>query len=178
MSNDIDVVVQGWVGTDPVVSTGPSGVAYVGLRVGSTARKRAHDGSWNDRPTQWFTVKCFRELALNVGASCKKGTPVLVRGHLLTEHYAHRQTGVETSRMVIEASAVGLELSTGTANFGRTSRSAAQADERTPREDDPWDSHGAPPAPPEVEEAGALVEPEIEDELGARRLSGEAAGTP
>jgi single-strand DNA-binding protein len=127
MSNEIQITVRGWMGSDPVRHVGPTGVTLAMFRVGSTPRLRDRaTGEFRDGETQWFTVKAWRELAENVVISLKKGMPVILRGTLRTETW-QGENG-ERSANVISVDSIGADLGTGTAHFVRTVRASADAE--------------------------------------------------
>ncbi|GAA4286612.1 single-stranded DNA-binding protein [Georgenia daeguensis] len=127
MSNEIQITVRGWMGSDPVRHVGPTGVTLAMFRVGSTPRLRDRaTGEFRDGDTQWFTVKAWRDLAENVIASLGKGMPVILRGTLRTETW-QGENG-ERSANVISVDAIGADLATGTVHFVRTVRASAAAE--------------------------------------------------
>ena len=155
MSKDIVVTLVGWTASDPREVVG-DGVPYTSFRVGSTSTWfDSRSGTWRDAPTEWFTVKAFRELALNVAASVRKGQPVIVQGRLKTDGWVG-EDGPRTT-MVVEAYAVGHDLSRGRTEFvkrvhvdqrqgstgepGEVERSAEGAATVPP--DDPWSTEAA-----------------------------------
>src|SRR5688500_11008744 len=85
-TNDLTVTLVGWVGTEPKHHTGASTTPCTSFRMANTRRyfDRAQNG-WADGRTEWFTVKVWRQSALNVATSLRKGDPVLVHGRLATE---------------------------------------------------------------------------------------------
>lgn len=130
MSNEIQITVRGWMGSDPVRHVGPSGVTLAMFRVGSTPRLRDRaTGEFRDGETQWFTVKAWRELAENVAHCLRKGMPVVLRGTLRTETW-QGENG-ERSANVISVDSIGPDLGTGTAAFVRTVRSSSAAEPGT-----------------------------------------------
>lgn len=149
--NDLMVTAVGWAATKPKEVTG--GVPFTSFRLASTPRFfDTRQGAWVDGRTEWVTVKVFRDIALNVAASIGKGDPVLVHGRLCTEEW-QSESGLRTA-MVIEATALGHDLTRGRGVFVRTVRGAraegadaegtdadgAPGADRTPVAvaDDPW----------------------------------------
>nr|WP_297422081.1 single-stranded DNA-binding protein [uncultured Actinotalea sp.] len=123
-SNGLTVTVVGWAATTPREISG-DGVPYTSFRVATTPRwfdSRA--GAWTDGRTEWITVKAFRDVALNVGSSIRKGDPVLVTGRLRTEEW-QGETGPRTS-LVLDVTALGHDLTRGRAVFTRTVNVAAE----------------------------------------------------
>jgi single-strand DNA-binding protein len=150
-TNDLTVTLVGWVGTEPKHYTGASTTPFTSFRMANTRRyfDRAQN-VWADGRTEWFTVKVWRQSALNVASSLRKGDPVLVHGRLATEQWDSPE-GPRTS-LVLEALAIGPDLTYGRASFARTvnvgsSAAAASSDGEdgagVALDDDPWASDGA-----------------------------------
>jgi single-strand DNA-binding protein len=134
----VTVTVVGWAGNTPKQVIG-EGVPFTSFRV--SARERRYDArtqEWVDVRTEWFTVKAFRDLAFNLAASVRSGDPVVVTGRLRTEEWQGKD-GPRTG-LVIDADAVGHDLSLGSAVFARTiHRSEPEpAGETVAPEEDPW----------------------------------------
>jgi single-strand DNA-binding protein len=158
------VTVVGWAATKPREITGR--VPFTSFRVATTPRYYDNSrGSWTDGHTEWLTVKVFRDVALNVAASVNKGDPVVVHGRLRTEEW-EGENGPR-SGLVLEASALGHDLTRGRAAFARTVHAApAEATDDAPAtgtaEEDPW-AIDAPPtstsadAGPAAEDAMAMT---------------------
>jgi single-strand DNA-binding protein len=120
--NEPFVTFQGWVGNDVVHRNTKQG-SVANFRVGCTPRfKRAGVDEWEDGPTSWFSVSCWRALADNVRDSIRKGDPVVVHGRLNTDVWK-REDGQTSTTYVVVAQHVGHDLSRGTARFARSSRS-------------------------------------------------------
>lgn len=198
-SNGLTVTVVGWAATTPREITG-DGVPYTSFRVATTPRwfdSRA--GAWTDGRTEWITVKAFRDVALNVGSSIRKGDPVLATGRLRTEEW-QGESGPRTS-LVLDVTALGHDLTRGRAAFTRTvnvapdrasapdgegggaDRSVGTAGGRPG--DDPWATDGGPglDEPDEFAEETDEEDGRASDEgLSPAGLqpagSGRAAGTP
>src|SRR5262249_32012849 len=85
----------------------------------STARKvdRA-SGEWVDGNKLFLAVSCWRQLAVNTVDSLRRGDPVLISGRLSTREY--EKDGQRRVSYELEATAVGHDLSRGTAVFSRT----------------------------------------------------------
>lgn len=121
------VTINGFVGAEPVGFGREGGPPACSFRIGCT---RSHfdmaSKTWSDHPTTWITVKAFRALAANVRVSVHKGDPVMVTGLLDTEQW--QRDGVERSRLVLEASGVGHDLSLGVSDFHRNKQRSAPND--------------------------------------------------
>ncbi|MSS12187.1 single-stranded DNA-binding protein [Bifidobacterium tsurumiense] len=116
MTQQGTVTITGYVGNEPV-SFGRDDVAC-SFRIGSTrSYYQASSNQWHEHPTTWITVKAFRNLATNTRMSIHKGDPVIVTGVLNTEEWV--QDGNKRSRMVVEASSIGHDLSMGYSQFTR-----------------------------------------------------------
>jgi single-strand DNA-binding protein len=118
-TNDLTVTLVGWVGTEPKHYTGASTTPFTSFRMANTRRYFDRvQNVWADGRTEWFTVKVWRQSALNVASSLRKGDPVLVHGRLSTEQWESPE-GPRTS-LVLEALAIGPDLTYGRATFART----------------------------------------------------------
>ncbi|WP_157979653.1 single-stranded DNA-binding protein [Kribbella monticola] len=123
------LAVQGWVGSDIRLKEVSEGVSVASFRLAATPQQYVPaNASWVDRPTNWFTVECWRALAVNVCRSIERGHPVLVTGRFRTTEWQD-EAGNPKSRTVIEATSVGHDLSKGAATFTRT---PSRAQFRTP----------------------------------------------
>lgn len=139
-TNDLTVTLVGWVGTEPKHYTGTGVTPFTSFRMANTRRwyDRAQD-AWTDGRTEWFTVKVWRQAAVDVAASLRKGDPVLVHGRLSTEQWDSPE-GPRTS-LVLEALAIGPDLTYGRASFARTVHVTGGS--RTPAAPDPADAAAA-----------------------------------
>lgn len=127
MGNDVTVTLAGFMGTTPKLFTSPTGNDFTSFRIASTSRYLDRSrGEWVDGRTIWFTVKAWRAMAQNVAASLRKGDAVVVTGRLAVDEW----TSPEGSRtnLVIEASALGPDLTRGRAQFQHTVHRTAQPD--------------------------------------------------
>lgn len=156
-TNELTLTLVGWVATEPKHYTGAGTTPFTSFRMASTRRyfDRAQN-AWVDGRTEWFTIKAWRQQAFNVAASLRKSDPVIVHGRLATEEW----TGPEGPRtsLVVEALAIGPDLTFGEAKFMRTvhltaaGQTAEQGGEPTGEQDqaidavaqDPWAADSAP----------------------------------
>lgn len=175
----LTVTVVGWAATTPREISG-DGVPYTSFRVATTPRwfdSRA--GTWTDGRTEWLTVKAFRDVAINVGSSIRKGDPVLATGRLRTEEW-QGESGPRTS-LVLDATALGHDLTRGRAAFTRTVNVAPDAARpgdpaRTPpggAQDDPW-AVAAGSDVVDEDEFAEEVDPAAADDDDAAAASGPA----
>ncbi len=70
--------------------------------------------------TNWLSVQCWRNLAVHVRDSLKRGDPVVVVGRLKTQEWM--KDDVRHSRFILEATAVGHDLSRGVSTFTKMAR--------------------------------------------------------
>ena len=114
------ITIRGFVATEIKSSTTPGGVATASFRIGSTSRRYDKEsGTWADGHTNWFTVQGYRQLAGSMGCSIRKGQPVIVVGKLKIRTWEKEGRVFHSS--IIDADAVGHDLTWGSANFIRSS---------------------------------------------------------
>jgi len=116
--NETQITFSGWVGTDVTVSETRSGPVAT-FRVGSTPR-RLIAGTWQDLPTNWFTVKAWRGLAENVSASVRRGDAVVVTGRFTADVW--EKDGERSVRSTVVATSIGHDLTRGTSIFSKATR--------------------------------------------------------
>ncbi|MGH3632513.1 single-stranded DNA-binding protein [Mycobacterium sp.] len=116
------------------------------FRVASNSRRRGADGTWEAGNSLFVTVNCWGRLVTGVGASLRKGSAVIVAGHVYTSEYDDRE-GIRRSSLEMRATAVGPDLSRCIARVEKTV--AAETDAASQPEaqaDDADDSAGTPEA--------------------------------
>lgn len=149
--NDTFVTFEGWVGSDVTLSETRGGAQVASFRVGSTPR-HFRDGAWSDGETAWFTVKCWRSLALNVHQSIRNGEAVIVHGKLVADVWEKSPT--ETSvRYIVVATSVGHDLTRGTAEFTKSPRKL-RAEDNVQQVIHEYDEDG-----PRLDSDGEVVQP-------------------
>jgi single-strand DNA-binding protein len=117
--NETTVTLQGWLGSDVTVRQAGD-VPVAAFRVASTPRRYSRKtGSWEDSPTQWYSVSAWRGLADNCAGSLRRGDPVVVHGRLTVSVWLNAQ-GIEVTSFEVDATMVGHDLSRGTSQFTRT----------------------------------------------------------
>ncbi|MBT1172448.1 single-stranded DNA-binding protein [Bifidobacterium sp. MA2] len=119
----IQVTVTGNLGADPKSFGRNIDAPACSFRVGVTPRY--FDGNlrqWRDRETTWIGVRAYRTLATNVLNSLHKGDPVIVTGMLRTERWRKEGEPVDRITPVVDAVAVGHDLSQGVGRFRRAGR--------------------------------------------------------
>jgi len=153
--NDAHITIIGWLAANPICRTTSGGVPVSSLRVGCTPRRFDKSvGQWQDMPSMFITVNCWRGLADNVRVSdMKLGQPVIITGRLRIREYVR---GEELRQSVeIEATTLGYDMSRGTSRFEKVSRGGEMTEDdlREVREStDQWAS-SAGPAPAQQDPA-------------------------
>lgn len=109
--HDTTITVQGYAGTDvDLRSIGETSVAV--FRLAATPRRfDKKSGDWVDAPTQWYTVKAWRNLGRNVAFSVRRGDAVIVHGRLVANAWS--KDGQDYTSMELEATMVGHDLNRG-----------------------------------------------------------------
>jgi single-strand DNA-binding protein len=118
------IALTGIVATTPRQLVTSSGLVITSFRL--ACRQRRFDrmqNSWVDADTNWYTVSTFRQLALNVERSVRKGEHVLVTGRLRIRDWEN-QDRAGTS-VDVEADAVGHDLAWGTSTLVRNAPAAS-----------------------------------------------------
>lgn len=160
MTRQLELVVQGVLGTTPVVSRAPSGRAYCRFRLATTPTFRTSEG-WRDEETIWFTAKAWGPLAENLARSLRKGDPVLLVGRFTQESWSSRLRG-EMITNVLTVAAGGHDLNRGETRFMKIERAdAARTAPSAPTP--PGPAEGAPPPGARAdapEDAGTRTPPE------------------
>ncbi len=189
MTRQLDLTVQGVVGTNPVLSrVGDNARPYCRFRVAVTPTYRTDQG-WNNAETIWFTAKAWGQLAANLSHSLRKGDAVLLTGRFSQESWENNGRKHETN--VITLQAAGHDLTRGESRFARvrameSAPSASSGAGTGDAELEPGcDEHASPdhwdvetPASgasaPEARRAGASQD---STEIGESRDSRESAAT-
>ena len=119
MSNTEQITITGLVATTPRHLITQDGLPITSFRVASSQRRFDRlQNKWVDSDTNWYTITAFRTLAINLAGSVNKGERIIVLGDLRVRDWDNGEragTSVE-----IEATAIGHDLSWGTAQFNRT----------------------------------------------------------
>jgi single-strand DNA-binding protein len=123
MSQGGSVTLVGFVATEPKVRYVNSSTPVANMRIGSTVRKMDRaSGEWQDGETSFYSVTCWRALANNAATCLHKGQPVIVAGKLRVNSWQDR-AGQQRTEVVVEADAIGFDLTRGVAQFSRLKRS-------------------------------------------------------
>lgn len=118
---DNTVTVIGNLTRDPELRFTPSGqaVASFGLAVNRRWQDRA-SGEWNEQ-TSFFDVKCWSQMAENVGESLSRGARVVVSGRLEQRSWETEQ-GDRRSKVEIVADEVAPSLRWATVEVKKNER--------------------------------------------------------
>jgi single-strand DNA-binding protein len=124
MSQENTIILRGFVTAEPKFwQSSPTQTPLAEIRLGHTPRRlNRATGEWEDGETSYFTVKCWRRLAVNVKGSLRKGDMILVRGKVVMRTWVDDQQR-NRSQMQVEADSVGHDLAFGWSHFNRGDQS-------------------------------------------------------
>jgi len=113
------ITLTGLVATTPRHLVTSEGLSITSFRLASTPRRfdRSRD-RWVDGDTNWYTITCFRQLAINVSGSVLKGDRVVVTGRLRIRDWSSGEKA--GTNIEVDADAVGHDLTWGTTTFSRS----------------------------------------------------------
>jgi single-strand DNA-binding protein len=113
------ITIAGLVATTPRHLITQDGLPITSFRLAASTRRFDQAlNKWVDGETNWYTITAFRNLAVNAASSVNKGERILVVGKL---HIRDWDNGERAGTSVeVEATAIGHDLSWGTAVFTRT----------------------------------------------------------
>ena len=131
MSQENMIILRGFVTAEPKFwQTSPTQTPLAEIRLGHTPRRlNRTTGEWEDGETSYYTVKCWRRLAVNVKGSLRKGDMILVRGKVVMRTWVDDQQRNRT-QMQVEADSVGHDLAFGWSHFNRGDQSPWNATRR------------------------------------------------
>jgi single-strand DNA-binding protein len=131
MSQENTIILRGFVTAEPRFwLTSPTQTPLAEIRLGSTPRRlNRATGEWEDGQTSYYSVKCWRRLALNVKGSLRKGDMILVRGKVVMREWVDDQQRKRV-QMQVEADSVGHDLAFGWSHFNRGDQSPWNAGRR------------------------------------------------
>jgi single-strand DNA-binding protein len=93
---------------DPQTRATRQGTHVTSLRVAVNHRRQTADGSWENTTPTFHTVEAWGTLAVNAGASLRKGDRVVVVGHLAASTYL--KDGVAHQLAKVRADVIGADL--------------------------------------------------------------------
>ncbi|MGH3281503.1 MAG: single-stranded DNA-binding protein [Trebonia sp.] len=128
MSQENQITLRGYLTADPKLYQKTSeAVPLTELRVGCTPRRiNKATGEWQDLPTSYYKVKCWRRLAINAVSSLHKGDQVLIRGRFYMNNWIDNQQRPR-SAIEIEADTLGHDLTYGWSHFLHGTRQAGNS---------------------------------------------------
>lgn len=120
MSQDNQITLRGYLTQEPrLFQRTAEAIPVADIRVGSTPRRLNRDtGEWVEAPASYYTVKCWRRLAINAASSLHKGDTVIIRGRFYTNTWVDSQQQTRTT-LEIEADSIGHDLAYGWSHFLR-----------------------------------------------------------
>jgi single-strand DNA-binding protein len=120
MSQDNQITLRGYLTQEPrLFQRTAEAIPVTEIRVGSTPRRLNREtGEWVEAPASYYTVKCWRRLAINAASSLHKGDTVIIRGRFYTNTWVDSQQQTRTS-LEIEADSLGHDLAYGWSHFLR-----------------------------------------------------------
>ncbi|TVY99111.1 single-stranded DNA-binding protein [Trebonia kvetii] len=120
MSQDNQITLRGYLTQEPrLFQRTAEAIPVTEIRVGSTPRRLNREtGEWQEAPASYYTVKCWRRLAINAASSLHKGDTVIIRGRFYTNTWIDSQQQTRTS-LEIEADSLGHDLAYGWSHFLR-----------------------------------------------------------
>ena len=135
MSQDNQITLRGYLTAEPKLYQKTStAVPVTEIRVGSTPRRLNREtGEWQDQPTSYYRVKCWRRLAINAVSSLHKGDMVVVRGRFYMNSWVDSQQRPRAT-LEIEADSLGHDLAYGWTHFLRGARPAGSRGDVDPGE--------------------------------------------
>lgn len=147
MSHAASITLVGRAGTDPHLSSGPTG-DRVSLRVVATERRfdRASQ-EWMDGDEFGVSVVCWKALATAVLGTVRRGDPVIVCGRISTRRF--EKDGVTQYFTEIKADAIGLDVAkVGGRITRKTSDAWSTTAPATPAAAEPSETGASAPATP------------------------------
>jgi single-strand DNA-binding protein len=127
MSQDNHITLRGYLTAEPTLHQKTATATPVTeIRVGSTPRRLNREtGEWQDAPTSYFRIKCWRRLAINAASSLHKGDMVVVRGRFYMNNWVDSEQRPR-STLEIEADSLGHDLAYGWSHYLRGTRSQSE----------------------------------------------------
>lgn len=110
------ITLAGLVGTDPRHIVTSTGLPITSFRLATIKRRfDSQQNRWVDDDPNWYTITCFRRLALNVHDSVRRSEHVIVYGELKVREWEDEErSGVN---LELEAETIGHDLNFGFALF-------------------------------------------------------------
>jgi single-strand DNA-binding protein len=120
MSQDNQITLRGYLTAEPRFrETTKTRTPMSEIRVGSTPRRLNREtGEWQESQTSYYTVKCWRRLAINTASCLHKGDMVVIRGRFYMNTWVDAQQQPRAA-LEIEADSIGHDLAYGWTHYNR-----------------------------------------------------------
>lgn len=119
------ITPTGLVATTPRHLVTSEGLPITSFRLASTQRRYdTATEKWVDSDTNWYTITCFRDLAVNVVGSMIKGQRILVTGTLRIRDWESGERAGTT--VEVDAETIGHDLRFGSSTFIRSVKPAEE----------------------------------------------------
>ena len=136
---NLDYTVIGNLTATPFFRRFDSGNTVLRFRVATSDAKKVTDDNgkdgWEDFNQFYVDVECWGQLAVNAGASLRKGFPVIVVGKLVHEYWEEKAADGTTnmrSRVKMKARYIGFDLARYQVNSVRATASGNTLDGHEP----------------------------------------------
>lgn len=136
---NLDFTVIGNLTAKPYFRRFDSGSTVLRFRVATSDAKKVTDDNgkdgWEDFNQFYVDVECWGQLAVNAGASLRKGFPVIVVGKLVHEYWEEKAADGTTnmrSRVKMKARYIGFDLARYQVNSVRATASGNTLDGHEP----------------------------------------------
>lgn len=116
MTDTTTLTFRARIGSDLTSARTTRGVPVVRFRIAVPQWRRTDSGDYEDLEPRWYTVRAWDRLAQNIATSLSKGQPVIVVGRPVSNAWVD-SNGQIHSEIVINATAIGHDLSMGSAMF-------------------------------------------------------------
>jgi single-strand DNA-binding protein len=123
--NEPTITIVGNLSSNPEMRFTPNGVSVATFNVASNPRSKV-DGEWVDGTTVFLSVTCWRDIAVNVCESMRKGDPVMVIGRFTQQTWTDKDTGKERRKDEIQGDMVGVPLTRHTVKITKVVRDAPE----------------------------------------------------
>ena len=149
MVNEANFSVSGYVATQPSLRFSPTGQPSVSMRVGWTPRRLGKlTNEWEDQPSSFVSVVCFRKVAEHAAKCLHKGEPVVLSGTLQVREYTDAR-GEKRLSVDVVAQTLGHDMSRGLSHYARVQTSAGMTAEEA------WRAQAAAQADGSADGSGA-----------------------
>lgn len=154
MTDTATLTFRARIGSDLTSARTTRGVPVVRFRIAVPQWRRTDSGDYEDLEPRWYTVRAWDRLAQNATTSLSKGQPVIVVGRPVSNAWVD-SNGQIHSEIVINATAIGHDLSMGSAMFFKRGQAPNTEEATTGASSSP--SSNEADAPPSSAEAGDVA---------------------